>query len=71
MAGIRASGLTAQRIAVTSGMDPGTLSRALTGQAVPDLSTVIALEHTLNTNLWPGLTLNSQRNHVQGIGALG
>lgn len=58
-AGMAAAGMSARKTALTSGMDPGTLSRILSGQAVPDLGTITALEETLNTDLWPGLNPGS------------
>jgi transcriptional regulator with XRE-family HTH domain len=52
-------GRSARQLAYAAGLDPGTLSRILAGHAIPDLGTLAALEHALNTDLWPGLNPNS------------
>lgn len=41
-------------VAALGGINPGTLSRLLRGEAVPDLGTIAALEEALDVELWPG-----------------
>jgi DNA-binding phage protein len=40
-------------VARNAGIDTGSLSRLMSGQTVPDLGTVVALESAMDTDLWP------------------
>jgi hypothetical protein len=51
---ITSDGRSQRQVSLAAGIDPGTLSRILTGQAVPDLGTIATLEDTLDSDLWPG-----------------
>lgn len=51
-AAIDASGRSARQVALAAGIDPGTLSRLLSGQSIPDLATLDALETALGATLW-------------------
>ncbi|MFN8214779.1 MAG: helix-turn-helix transcriptional regulator [Candidatus Nanopelagicales bacterium] len=47
-------GRSARQVALAAEIDPGTLSRLRSGQAVPDLATLDALERVLGADLWGG-----------------
>lgn len=53
MAALADTGGSQRQVALAAGIDPGTLSRILSGQAVPDLGTIDALERALHKALWP------------------
>ncbi len=46
-------GWSNRRLAREAGIDPGALSRLLTGHTIPDVGTVVALESALRTHLYP------------------
>ncbi len=46
-------GWSNRKLAREAGIDPGALSRLLSGQSVPDLGTVVALEDALGARLYP------------------
>lgn len=41
-----------RQICLAAGINPGTVSRLLSGQAVPDLGTIAILEDELGRDLW-------------------
>lgn len=51
---MREDGRSARQISLAAEIDPGTLSRLRSGQAVPDLATLDALEVVLEADLWGG-----------------
>jgi DNA-binding phage protein len=51
---IKRDGRTQRQVALAAQIDPGTLSRLITGQAVPDLGTICSLEEALSSDLWAG-----------------
>lgn len=58
VAALADTGESQRQVALAAGIDPGTLSRILSGQAVPDLGTIDALERALHKALWPPFKRN-------------
>ena len=53
---LRTHAMTAAAFAAAAGIDPGTLSRVLSGSNLPDLHTLHAVELAAGTALWDPFT---------------
>lgn len=53
-AAMKASGLSANRLADSSGVNRQTIANVLAGSSWPDLLTIANLEIALEADLWPG-----------------
>jgi transcriptional regulator with XRE-family HTH domain len=51
-AAMETDGRSARRLSLDADIDPGTLSRLRSGQAIPDLGTLVGLENALGRPLW-------------------